>query len=208
MFSLSTCILMTYHHGNLKEELISSACKICEVDGHDHMSLRSIAKEANVSQTAPYRHFKTKESLLAEVSKRGFDELTERMNEALNKKHNALSLEDQFLEMGLAYLEFGIEKRNIYDLMHSPSIQKADFPELLESAGGAFDVLVKILMKLHPEIDENKLSQKCMKYWAMMHGLIGILDIKPNSPTESDAAKAMINTKKDLRSFLKETLDF
>ena len=42
----------------------------------------------------------------------------------------------------------------------------------------------------------------------MMHGLIGILDIKPNSPTESDAAKAMINTKKDLRSFLKETLDF
>ena len=199
---------MTYHHGNLKEELISSACKICEADGHDHMSLRSIAKEANVSQTAPYRHFKTKESLLAEVSKRGFDELTERMNEALNKKHNALSLEDQFLEMGLAYLEFGIEKRNIYDLMHSPSIQKADFPELLESAGGAFDVLVKILMKLHPEIDENKLSQKCMKYWAMMHGLIGILDIKPNSPTESDAAKAMINTKKDLRSFLKETLDF
>ena len=199
---------MTYHHGNLKEELISSACKICEVDGHDHMSLRSIAKEANVSQTAPYRHFKTKESLLAEVSKRGFDELTKRMNEALNKKHNALSLEDQFLEMGLAYLEFGIEKRNIYDLMHSPSIQKADFPELLESAGGAFDVLVKILMKLHPEIDENQLSQKCMKYWAMMHGLIGILDIKPNSPTESDAAKAMINTKKDLRSFLKETIDF
>ena len=199
---------MTYHHGNLKEELISSACKICEVDGHDHMSLRSIAKEANVSQTAPYRHFKTKESLLAEVSKRGFDELTERMNEALNKKHNALSLEDQFLEMGLAYLEFGIEKRNIYDLMHSPSIQKADFPELLESAGGAFDVLVKILMKLHPEIDENNLSQKCMKYWAMMHGLIGILDIKPNSPTESDAAKAMINTKKDLRSFLKATVDF
>ena len=60
---------MTYHHGNLKEELISSACKICELNGHDQMSLRSIAKEANVSQTAPYRHFKTKESLLAEVSK-------------------------------------------------------------------------------------------------------------------------------------------
>ena len=199
---------MTYHHGNLKEELISSACKICEADGHGHMSLRSIAKEANVSQTAPYRHFKTKESLLAEVSKRGFDELTKRMSEALNKENNALSLEDQFLEMGLAYLEFGVEKRNIYDLMHSPSIQKADFPELLESAGGAFDVLVKILMKLHPEINENQLSQKCMNYWAMMHGLIGILDIKPNSPTESDAAKAMINTKKDLRAFLKETIDF
>ena len=51
---------MKYHHGNLKEELILSACAICEADGHDHMSLRSIAKEARVSQTAPYRHFKTK----------------------------------------------------------------------------------------------------------------------------------------------------
>ena len=65
---------MKYHHGNLKEELITSACKICEISGHDHMSLRSIAKEASVSQTAPYRHFKTKECLLAEVSRRGFDE--------------------------------------------------------------------------------------------------------------------------------------
>jgi AcrR family transcriptional regulator len=208
MYSLSTLKIMKYHHGNLKEELISSACAICEATGHDHMSLRSIAKEANVSQTAPYRHFKTKESLLAEVSKRGFDELTKRMSEALNKKNNSLSLEDQFLEMGLAYLEFGVEKRNIYDLMHSPSIQKADFPELLESAGGAFDVLVKILMKLHPGIDENQLSQKCMKHWAMMHGLIGILDLKTVNASDSDAAKAMINTKKDLRAFLKETVDF
>ena len=63
-------------------------------------------------------------------------------------------------------------------------------------------------MKIYPGIDQSQLSQKCMKYWAMMHGLIGILDIKPNSPTESDAAKAMINTKKDLRAFLKETVDF
>ena len=130
------------------------------------------------------------------------------MSESLNKKNNNLSLEDQFLEMGLAYLEFGLEKRNIYDLMHSPSVQKADFPELLESAGGAFDELVKILKKIHPGIDESQLSQKCMKYWAMMHGLIGILDLKPVSATESDAANAMINTKKDLRAFLKETVDF
>ena len=88
---------MTYHHGNLKEELISSACKICELDGHDQMSLRSIAKEANVSQTAPYRHFKTKESLLAEVSTRGFNELTKRLSEALKKKNNALSYLSSYL---------------------------------------------------------------------------------------------------------------
>ena len=78
---------MKYHHGNLKEELISSACIVCEADGHDRMSLRSIAKEAKVSQTAPYRHFKTKESLLAEVSTRGFIELKEILHNAHCKKN-------------------------------------------------------------------------------------------------------------------------
>ena len=78
---------MKYHHGNLKEELISSACIVCEADGHDRMSLRSIAKEAKVSQTAPYRHFKTKESLLAEVSSRGFIELKEILHNANVKKN-------------------------------------------------------------------------------------------------------------------------
>ena len=36
--------------------------------------------------------------------------------------------------MGLAYLEFGLEKRKTYDLMHSPVIDKVEFPELLDAA--------------------------------------------------------------------------
>ena len=52
---------MKYHHGNLRSELIRCACTLCEEHGHDKISLRGIAKEANVSQTAPYRHFETKE---------------------------------------------------------------------------------------------------------------------------------------------------
>lgn len=139
---------MKYHHGNLKEELISSACIVCEADGHDRMSLRSIAKEAKVSQTAPYRHFKTKESLLAEVSTRGFTELKEILQNANAKK--TLSTRDRFLEMGQAYIEFGLSKRNTYDLMHSPVIDKTQFPELLNIAVGTFEELVCVLAELNP----------------------------------------------------------
>ena len=55
---------MKYHHGNLREELIRCASNLCHQYGYEKLSLRSIAKEANVSQTAPYRHFETKVSLL------------------------------------------------------------------------------------------------------------------------------------------------
>ena len=198
---------MKYHHGNLKEELISSACIICEANGHDHMSLRSIAKEANVSQTAPYRHFETKESLLAEVSKRGFEELTDRMKLAISKG-NIKSANDKFLEMGLAYLEFGLEKRKTYDLMHSPIIDKVQFPELLNAAQGAFDELVQILKELYPGISEVALGKKCIKYWAMMHGLVGLLDMKIDPDVGSNAGDAMSIVKEDFRSFLVESLEF
>ena len=206
MYSLSTLKIMKYHHGNLKEELISSACIICEANGHDHMSLRSIAKEANVSQTAPYRHFKTKESLLAEVSKRGFEELTDKMKLAISKE-NIKSAKDRFLEMGLAYLEFGLEKRKTYDLMHSPIIDKVEFPELLNAAQGAFDELVQILTELFPGISEDDLGKKCIKFWAMMHGLVGLLDMKIDPDIGSNAADAMSIVKKDFRSFLVDSLE-
>ena len=198
---------MKYHHGNLKEELISSACIMCEATGHDHMSLRSIAKEANVSQTAPYRHFETKESLLAEVSKRGFEELTDRMKLAISKG-NIKSANDKFLEMGLAYLEFGLEKRKTYDLMHSPIIDKVQFPELLNAAQGAFDELVQILKELYPGISEDALGKKCIKFWAMMHGLVGLLDMKIDPDVGSNAGDAMSIVKEDFRSFLVESLEF
>jgi len=197
---------MKYHHGNLKEELISSACIICEANGHDHMSLRSIAKEANVSQTAPYRHFETKESLLAEVSKRGFEELTDRMKLAISEG-NIKSANDRFLEMGLAYLEFGLEKRKTYDLMHSPVIDKIQFPELLNAAQGAFDELVQILKELYPGISEDALGKKCIKFWAMMHGLVGLLDMKIDPDVGSNAGDAMSIVKEDFRSFLVESLE-
>ena len=197
---------MKYHHGNLKEELISSACIMCEATGHDHMSLRSIAKEANVSQTAPYRHFKTKESLLAEVSKRGFEELTDKMKLAISKE-NIKSAKDRFLEMGLAYLEFGLEKRKTYDLMHSPIIDKVEFPELLNAAQGAFDELVQVLTDLFPGISEDDLGKKCIKFWAMMHGLVGLLDMKIDPDIGSNAADAMSIVKKDFRSFLVDSLE-
>jgi AcrR family transcriptional regulator len=199
---------MKYHHGNLKEELISSACNICEASGHDHMSLRSIAKEANVSQTAPYRHFKTKEDLLAEVSKRGFDKLAKILNQASSQNEN-MTAKERFIEMGIAYVKFGLERKNTYDLMHSPIIDKADFPELLEAASSAFDELIRIIAELNPGISDADLSRQCIRHWAQVHGLVGLVgNTKIDESVGTNAGDAMSIVTKDLRSFLTMSLDF
>jgi AcrR family transcriptional regulator len=199
---------MKYHHGNLKEELILSACAICEADGHDHMSLRSIAKEARVSQTAPYRHFKTKESLLAEVSTRGFIELKEILSNASTSK-KTLSAREKFLEMGEAYIEFGLSKRNTYDLMHSPVIDKNQFPELFDSAEAAFEELAYILAELYPGISEKDLGLKCIYHWALVHGLIGLLRNEGlyKSRIDTKAGNAMNLVRSDIKSFITSALE-
>ena len=191
---------MKYHHGDLKEALVQSACACCEESGFEKISLRSIAKEANVSQTAPYRHFKTKVDLLAAVAQCGFDELREKMERSAQKT-KGLNGKEQFFEMGLAYLEFGLEKQNTYDLMNHTSIHFGDYPDLIESSEATFTLLVNALRRIKPELSEEELMSECIKAWAMIGGLVQILR-KDSANLDSSAGRAIELVKQDVKKFL------
>jgi AcrR family transcriptional regulator len=60
-----------YHHGNLSDEILTAAYNFVSENGYAAMSLRGIAENCNVSATAIYRHYKTKEHLLADVVVKG-----------------------------------------------------------------------------------------------------------------------------------------
>ena len=46
-------------------------------------TLREVARRAGVSHNAPYRHFASKDELLAEVAAEGFDRLTASMQKSM-----------------------------------------------------------------------------------------------------------------------------
>ena len=198
---------MKYHHGNLKETLIESAFSVCECEGHEQMSLRSIAKNANVSQTAPYRHFKTKQDLLAEVAKRGFVGLKDVLLNASDNKKIAENPQERFLDMGLAYLNFGLEKQNIYDLMNGPECPKDDYPELKTEAQETFAILITAIVELKPRINETELEMMSIKHWATLHGLVSLLRNKDIAESEWGAGPALRAVQKDLRKFLRLSLN-
>jgi len=197
---------MKYHHGNLKETLIESAFSVCEYEGYEQMSLRSIAKSANVSQTAPYRHFKTKQDLLAEVAKRGFVELKDVLINASDRTKIVEDPQERFLDMGLAYLNFGLEKQNIYDLMNGPECPKNDYPELKTEAQETFAILIRAIMELRPGINKAELEMMSIKHWATLHGLVSLLRNKDMAESEWGAGPALKTAKKDLRKFLRLSL--
>ena len=72
----------SYHHGNLKEVLLEAARKLIEQYGPAGFSLTEAARLAGVSPAAPYRHFRDREALLAEVARNGFERFAARFHMA------------------------------------------------------------------------------------------------------------------------------
>ena len=165
--------MKNYHHGNLKEELISCACVMCERDGYTKLSIRSLAKESNVSQTAPYRHFKTKEDLYAAVSRHGFNKLSKAIHVDVDVDKKVTK--KQIVDMAIKYIEFGLKNANTYDLMLGTAVGNFNnYPELLESANSVYDNFRSNFSKLANDSDEV-IAFKCITLWSMVHGLVGIL---------------------------------
>ena len=163
--------MKNYHHGNLKEELVSCASAMCERDGYTKLSIRSLAKESNVSQTAPYRHFKTKQDLYAAVATDGFNKLSKAIHVDADKKVT----KKQLVEMASKYIEFGLKNANTYDLMFGTAVGNfAAYPDLLESANSSYDNFRSSFSKLANDSDEV-IAFKCITLWSMVHGLVGIL---------------------------------
>ena len=61
-----------YHHGNLKEALIRAALDLIAQKGPSGFTFAEAARFAGVSPAAPYRHFRDRDELLANVALRGF----------------------------------------------------------------------------------------------------------------------------------------
>jgi AcrR family transcriptional regulator len=73
-----------YHHGKLKESLITLASKHLEEGlAYEELSLRKMARELGVSAAAPYRHFQDNDAFLAEVAQRGFESLINHLQQSL-----------------------------------------------------------------------------------------------------------------------------
>jgi AcrR family transcriptional regulator len=110
-----------YHHGQLGPALRESARAILEEEGLDALSLRSVARRAGVSHAAPYRHYASREALLADVACEGIARLRAELALAVatpaEKSERIVRIATVYLRFavqhpGLIRLIFGAEFRN------------------------------------------------------------------------------------------------
>lgn len=169
----------TYHHGELPATLMTLALEHIQAHGTEKLSLRALAREAGVSPTAPYRHFPSKQCLLAAIAAQGFQTLRE---EHLRTAAKGLAPEPRLQTMAMSYINFALENPISYQLMFGAML--ADFSEyemLQTAATGAYEEVDRALGELVEARGlDVEVPDLAGAMWAFLHGLSSLLISQPN----------------------------
>lgn len=165
-----------YHHGDLRNALVSEGLKLLEQEGHPDFTLRDLARRVGVSAAAPYAHFADKTSLLAAIATAGFSRLNAALEAAIRNDSN---LAEQFLHMGSAYVRFGIEHPALYKLMFTSEDLSArcdEYPELQAAGDAAFGSLTAMLERMQRSefLQAGDPQTSALSVWAQVHGLTSL----------------------------------
>jgi len=167
-----------YHHGNLRESLIQAALDELAESGSADISLRKVANRAGVSSAAPYRHFKTRESLLYALSEHGFMLLNREMAAAVGN-HPSRPWK-QLLSLSEAYLSMAERQSAFFRIMFGPyseadpDLDKAGVPRACDdSYAGLVAIFRKAIADGH--FHKGPAESMALTYWAMLHGFSSLM---------------------------------
>ncbi len=160
-----------YHHGDLRASLVATASRLLECEGAAALSLRRVAREAGVSHTAPYRHFRDKHELLEAVAADGFRALESQLESIATRHPN--DLRRQIVESCRAYVAETLAHPERTHLMFGgfldPSRRSDELSAAIEESFASFVATIRrgegIIFRDLPTRD------LVLALWSATHGL-------------------------------------
>src|SRR5262245_30264304 len=164
-----------YHHGNLREALIEAALELISAKGPGGFTFAEAARAAGVSPAAPYRHFRDRDALMADVAKRGF----EAFGAALTKGWDGGRPDPRaaFERVGRAYLEFARTAPAYFSAMFESGLSLADYPEVRAEGDKAFAVLreaCEAIIAPLPASRRPPAMMMALHIWSLSHGIAAL----------------------------------
>lgn len=158
--------------GDLREACVKEALAIIAKGGIDSLSLRDVARRLGVSHQAPYKHFPSREHILAEVVGRAFASFAAYLEQRPRS-------EDPYRDLGhlgQSYLDYARKHPLHYQLMFGTRLpDPALHPDMLAKAEHAFAALREAIAKLPGRLPHSDIDLDALFAWSVVHGLAGIL---------------------------------
>ena len=164
-----------YHHGNLREALIRAALELIAQKGPAGFTFADAARWAGVSSAAPYRHFRDRDALMADVARRGFERFEAELARAWNDgRPDPLTA---YQNVGRAYLGFARSDASYYSAMFEAGLAPDADPELQQSGERAFAVLRRAseaVAVLLPKEKRPPALMMSLHIWSLSHGIASL----------------------------------
>lgn len=165
----------SYHHGNLREALIAAALDLIRQKGPAGFTFADAARHAGVSPAAPYRHFKDRDALLADVARRGFEQFELALENAWagGRPEPVRALE----AVGKAYLEFARREPAYFSAMFEAGLPFREHPDVQRVSESAFAVLrkaVEAVVATLPADRRPPAMMMALHMWSIAHGIASL----------------------------------
>src|SRR6476469_6046893 len=99
----------------LRQAILTASRDIAAREGWQAVSIRKVAEQIEYSPPTIYEHFTSKEALLVELMREGFQLLMERVQAG---NHTAASPAARIRAIALAYWDFAWDYPELYQVMH------------------------------------------------------------------------------------------
>jgi AcrR family transcriptional regulator len=158
----------------MRQRIIDAAINMFLEEGYEKTSIRNIADKIEYSPATIYLYYKDKDELLYDVQAQAFEKLGRIFREKATSKSPIKKLE----QIMLAYMHFGKNNPELYDLMfiiRAPMNVMKD-KETWDNGHDSFNFLVECISECMEKklIRYNDVMIAALSVWSMGHGLVSL----------------------------------
>ncbi|WP_428672676.1 TetR/AcrR family transcriptional regulator [Reyranella sp.] len=161
---------------SLRDACIDEALAIIEKQGVEALSLREVARRLGVSHQAPYKHFPSRDHILAELVARAFAAFAAHLDARPPNDDPRADL----AALGRAYLDYASHHPLQYRLMFgTPLPNPGAHPDMMRNARHAFAVLQAVLGR-RPSVpgkgaSYDEVNLDALFVWSAVHGIASMM---------------------------------
>ena len=166
-----------YHHGDLAHALEDAAMQLLAEKPAKEISLREVARAANVSHNAPYHHFADRNGLIKAIAERSMADLLALVRAAIAASPDPRAA---LRNGGGAYIRFAVEHPNAFEAIYDPTVCVPGSPTA---------TMAPLIAGLEEALGEAALAAgldratDAVGFWGLVHGL-GTLSAAGHFPVE------------------------
>ncbi|MCL1853661.1 MAG: TetR/AcrR family transcriptional regulator [Peptococcaceae bacterium] len=169
----------SYHHKNLKNQLIDKGIELVSTEGLKSFSLRKVAAACGVSHAAPYSHFQNKDELLNAMQCHITAEFSKALEDTITAYGDSA---DVLAHLGKAYVVFFIDNPHYFSFLYTQSTVQIDlsFSDDVGHNYAPFETFKGLALALMEKAAYPKEKNKdaVIALWSFIHGIASLATMK------------------------------